>query len=169
MLRIPRGQLLVLGVFLHSPLPQATSPQPQLPTCLSSPWDQHFENILSPLLIVLLVPRLMSPSLSFGFFTAIQGYGIAGDFWQESGDRNISSESMERDWDSLGNRRGAKISEPDLLSKGSRWVHLLPSFHTPGFSDQGVVRLHRKTIMSVAWKPPKNPKVIVRKIFPWTP
>lgn len=96
-LRIPRGQLLAPGVFLYSSLPPATSRQPQLPTLSSSLWDKHSENILSPLLIVLLVPTLMSPSQIFGSFTALQGYGIIGDFWQESRDRNIHSKSLERD------------------------------------------------------------------------
>lgn len=47
------------------PLLTASSQQPQLPMLLSSQWDKHSENILSQLLIVLLVSRLMSSSLTF--------------------------------------------------------------------------------------------------------
>ena len=66
----------------------------KLPTLLSSQEDKHSENFSSQLLIALLVSRLMRPSLTLDYFTALQDYGIVGDFWQESGDANIYSSDL---------------------------------------------------------------------------
>lgn len=95
----PQRAITCFWCVLYSSPSPATSLQPQLPTLPSSRWDKQSENILSPLLIVLVVPTLMSPSRIFGSFTALQVYGIVRDFWLESRDRNIHFELLERDWD----------------------------------------------------------------------
>lgn len=118
-------------------LPLLPLQQAQLPTLLSSQWDKHSENVLPQLLIVFLVSRLMSSSLTFlGLSLLFKAMTLLRTFGRSQETRPFTPLTwggrIAVNWEEV-----ELNSRSELLTKRIR-MHLLPSFHIYSFSDQGV-------------------------------